>query len=172
MGMDVIGVNPKSEKGSYFRNNVWWWRPLSGYVQENHPHIAEHCEYWDSNDGDGLDEEHSVMLALALLDDIKEGRVAEYERSYNEWRASLPREACNLCDCTGIRTDKIGVEMGMPERELAPEVQILTGRTHGYCNACNGVGTQESFMAQYPFSVDNVQEFAEFLMECGGFQIC
>lgn len=172
MGMDVYGLNPKNEKGEYFRNNVWWWRPLADYICETHPHIAEKCEHWHSNDGDGLDEDNSIALALALLDDIKEGKVEAYERSYNLWRASLPREACNLCDCTGIRNDKVGEDMGMPTKELSPEVQILTGRTHGWCNACQGVGTTESWLSSYPFSSENVAEFAEFLRNCGGFQIC
>lgn len=172
MGMDVIGVNPKSEKGSYFRNNVWWWRPLADFCLNRHPDIAEKCEYWHTNDGDGLDEEDSVLLAEALREDIRSGLAGEYERNYNEWRASLPREACELCDCTGIRTDKVGVENGMPEKELSAEIQILVGRTHGWCNACDGVGTRESFASGYPFSVENVQEFADFLSDCGGFQIC
>lgn len=172
MGMDVIGVNPKSETGSYFRNNVWWWRPLADYCLTNHPHIAEACEYWHSNDGDGLDEEGSIALANALMDDIATGKVSDWERTYNEWRASLPREACRYCDCTGIRTDDVGVEMGMAEKELEPEVQILTGRTHGWCNGCRGIGTTESMLAEYPFSEENVREFAKFLTECGGFQIC
>jgi hypothetical protein len=60
----------------------------------------------------------------------------------------------------------------MPEKELSAEIQILVGRTHGWCNACDGVGTRESFAAGYPFSVENVQEFADFLSDCGGFQIC
>ena len=28
MGMDVYGINPKTDSGDYFRANVWWWRPL------------------------------------------------------------------------------------------------------------------------------------------------
>ena len=60
----------------------------------------------------------------------------------------------------------------MPEKELKPEVQILVGRTHGWCNGCDGVGTTESWLAGYPFSEENVKEFAEFLMDSGGFQIC
>ena len=31
MGMDVSGMNPSSETGEYFRNNVWWWRHLWNY---------------------------------------------------------------------------------------------------------------------------------------------
>ena len=35
MGMDLSGFNPKSEKGDYFRNNCWWWRPLWDFVCDN-----------------------------------------------------------------------------------------------------------------------------------------
>ena len=28
MGFDVYGMDPQTEKGHYFRNNVWFWRPL------------------------------------------------------------------------------------------------------------------------------------------------
>jgi hypothetical protein len=62
--------------------------------------------------------------------------------------------------------------MGQHNKELSPEVQILTGRTHGWCNGCDGVGTQEAWDLSYPFSVENVEEFARFLSECGGFSIC
>lgn len=172
MGMDVIGVNPRSEVGSYFRNNIWWWRPLAEYILNEHGDIASACEYWHSNDGDGLDGDLSVQLADALQDDLDNGKVAKFEREYNEWRASLPRTDCEHCNATGIRTDKVGVEMGMHDKELSSEVQILTGRTHGWCNACDGVGSQENFDAGYPFTVENVQEFVMFLRDCGGFQIC
>ena len=40
MGMDVYGKNQTSEKGSYFRNNVWWWRPLWNYCEELHGDIT------------------------------------------------------------------------------------------------------------------------------------
>lgn len=172
MGMDVLGVNPKNEKGSYFRNNVWWWRPLADFILENYPDIAENCECWHTNDGDGLDESSSASLATRIKQDIALGYIAEYAKTYNEWRASLPREACNLCECTGIRTDEVGVENGMPERELDEETKVLVGRSHGFCNGCRGVGTKESWLAGYPFDEDNVAEFAEFLENCGGFQIC
>jgi hypothetical protein len=34
MGMDVYGKAPTVEEGKYFRNNLWWWRPLWTYVEE------------------------------------------------------------------------------------------------------------------------------------------
>lgn len=172
MGMDVYGKNPISERGSYFRNNVWWWRPLAEFICETHPEIAEHCEDWHSNSGYGLGATKSLELAKVLQADIDSGLVAEYEKRYNEWRANLPRTDCPHCGATGVRSDEVGVAHGMPNKELKQEIQILTGRTHGWCNGCDGVGTTENFGASYPFSVENVQEFVGFLSECGGFQIC
>jgi hypothetical protein len=40
------------------------------------------------------------------------------------------------------------------------------------CNACHGKGAVPHFATHYPFSEENVQEFAAFLRECGGFRIC
>lgn len=174
MGMDIYGTNATSDKGAYFRNNVWWWKPLADYILSEHWEIASHCDpdYWHSNSGGGLDAEHSALLANALASDLTNGKVGEYEAEYNASLSKLPRVHCDLCEGTGIRTDSVGQEMGMPTRELAPETQILTGRSHGTCNSCNGVGTKENWGMSYPFTVDNVREFATFLADCGGFTIC
>lgn len=174
MGMDVYGKNPNSEKGEYFRNNVWWWRPLWDYccgVAEEviGESLAESGHY---NDGAGLDGIMALALAEILREELSSGRTAQYEQKHREYLASLPREDCDLCGATGIRTDAIGEDMGQPTKELPTEIQILTGRTHGWCNGCNGIGTRESFGMSYPFSEENVREFADFLAESGGFSIC
>ena len=174
MGMDVYGVKPTSERGGYFRNNVWWWRPLWQYCCEVGEAVIsdEVAEGGSYNGGSGLDAEGAQALANILFAELDNGNTATYERKYNEYLATLPREDCRLCGATGIRADKVGVEMGQPERELSPEVAILTGRTYGWCNGCNGVGTTEAWGQSYPFSVENVREFAHFLAESGGFSIC
>ena len=174
MGMDVFGKNPKNETGDYFRNNVWYWRPLWDYccqVGESviSEEVAESCHY---NDGAGLDEEGAEKLAEILRQELESGRVEERMQEYRNSLADLPREDCDLCNSTGIRTDEVGVEYGMPERELPVEMQILIGRTHGYCNGCNGEGTRTPWQANYPFEVENVRQFADFLANCGGFEVC
>lgn len=171
MGMDVIGKNANSEKGEYFRNNVWWWRPLWDYCQNLHGDIVASVEYGHSNDGDGLNADDAYALGRALEQDIVSGVTAEYEREYNKHLASLPMKDCEYCGATGIRTDDVGTKHGMPTKELEPEVAILVGRTHGYCNGCRGEGKVEHFLTNYGFSVENVQEFAGFLLDCGGFEI-
>ena len=172
MGMDVIGKSAKSEKGEYFRNNVWWWHPLWDYCLNVHDDIAGQVDSGHSNDGDGLDEEDAHKLGLRLMSDLEDGTTAEYERKYRERLALLPMRDCNWCESTGIRTDSVGVENGMPTKELDEDVAIVVGRTHGWCNSCRGNGKIVPWEANYPFSTENVREFAEFLLDCGGFEIC
>lgn len=104
--------------------------------------------------------------------DLVLGRVTEYEQARMIALSNLEREACPHCNATGIRTDLIGKEMKMDTKELPAEIAILTGRTHGTCNACEGIGTMENWEMHYVFSQENVKEFSTFLKLCGGFKIC
>ena len=170
MGMDVMGLEPSSERGEYFRNNVWYWRPLWDYCLTVAPELCADVE-GHFNDGDGLDEEGALELAAILRRELKNGNTEKYKEAYYAELALIPRQDCDLCNATGIRSDEVGIEMGMPKKELSPEMQMLTGRTHGWCNACDGEGRRADFRTEYPFDVDNVREFAEFLAESGGFAI-
>lgn len=172
MGMDIYGNKPTTEKGEYFRNNMWWWRPLADFCIERYAdEVGFDGTSWHYNDGAGLDAEKALHLARLIRNDLENGSVLVYEQAYREKISELPREKCRLCDGTGIRTDHVGQEMNMPTQELSPEVQILTGRTHGWCNGCGGEGTTEHWLANYPFDIENVREFADFLEGCGGFAI-
>ena len=193
MGMDLFGSNPKNITGEYFRNNVWWWRPLASYIIDKHFEIAKKMkvepykdengvihrpeeEYdpidlWHSNSGGHLNAHWSKKLAKALREDLDSGKIDEFEADYNKWRSEQPLQECSLCNGTGIRMDKVGIENGMHDKELSAEMQVVTGRTHGTCNACAGAGKVESFASMYPFSKENVEEFTEFLDSCGGFSI-
>ena len=69
MRMDVIGINPAAEAGEYFRNNVWYWRPLWNYVIDVardivNDDVANGCHY---NGGSGLNAEQAVALADRLV---------------------------------------------------------------------------------------------------------
>ena len=171
MGMDVIGNNPKSEVGEYFRNNVWWWRPLWDYCCFIAPEMCEKVN-GHFNDGDGLNNQESMTLSKLIVDHVNSGAIDQYITARNKALSELPHEDCNLCDNTGIRTDAIGLQHGMPTEKLPEEVAIVVGRTHGTCNGCKGLGWRESFMLSYPFDKENVIAFSKFLEECGGFRIC
>jgi len=124
MGFDVIGNAPENETGEYFRNNVWWWRPLWNYCEVVAPELTKTVKYAQSNDGDGLKAKESLLLSKLLFNEVQSGRTAEYEAKYYKELAELP-----------VVDDK------------------------------------PDWNTNYPFSVENVKEFAEFMQYSGGFSI-
>jgi hypothetical protein len=171
MGMDVYGKNPTNEVGAYFRRNVWGWRPLWTYVRLNHPELAGLVEHGHTNDGDGLDAENSKLLAQEIKEALASGEANLYIVARGIYLSELPKETCEFCEGTGIRTDAVGIQWGMPERELAPEIAIITGRTHGFCNGCSAEGTKEHWETNYSLELEDLVEFSDFLETCGGFEI-
>lgn len=171
MGMDVMGRDATTEEGAYFRNNVWWWHPLWSYCEHVAPSIAGKVKHGHSNDGDGLGKTDSLRLAEVLEAELASGRTKAYETAHMARLAALPRTTCPHCAGTGVRSDAIAVQMGQPERVIDEPGHPRHGQK-GWCNACDGFGTQEAFEARYPFSEENVTEFVAFLQGCGGFRIC
>lgn len=171
MGMDVYGTNPKNETGEYFRRNVWGWRPLWDYCVDNYEDLVGKVS-GHYNDGDGLDNDGALELARRIKADLADGKASDYIEKRNSYLAGLERPACEICKGTGIRDDKVGVENGMPDQELSPEMKILTGRSHGTCNACRGEGKTDHWDTHYFLDLDDLTEFAEFLENSGGFSIC
>jgi hypothetical protein len=108
----------KDNRGIYFRNSCWWWRPLWDYCRHVAPHLISE-ELWESghhNDGKGLNAKDAKELGEILMENIANGSAIQYEKDYND----------------------------MYEGE-------------------------EYF---YPYDVENVENFALFCIESGGFEIC
>jgi hypothetical protein len=172
MGMDVVGKKPSAPAGEYFRNNVWWWHPLWTFCEDNFPEIASKVTYAHTNDGDGLNSRDSKRLSNGIRAMIADGSAQQYIDERNQRLASLARSECDLCNGTGIRTDSVGVENGMPTAKLNEADAILLGRTEGTCNGCRGEGKCDSWETNYRLDLDNITNFADFLQVCGGFEIC
>lgn len=153
MGMDVYGKKPKSEVGSYFRNNVWYWHPLWDCVTHFVPDLAEKVPNAHNNSGDGLNGRDSKRLGFILKQLIDLGKIQEYVDDFNEQKKQAPMEKC-FC-IKDNNTD--------PATQLEPRVQ---------CPHCKGSGVMKNFNTWYNIDVDNVNRFADFLIDCGGFQIC
>jgi hypothetical protein len=169
MGMDVYGRNPTSKEGEYFRNNVWWWRPLAEYCMEVAPEIAARCEGWHYNDGDGLNE--------ALQREIDSGRCKRWAEIRKSTLEQLPNEPCRLCEATGTRKKPPELPLDFDGGQIvvlfADEIEIGAGSpaTGIKCNGCNGEGYVRPFACSYGFSVENVQNFVSFLRASAGFVI-
>ena len=67
--------------GGYFRNNVWWWRPLWVYVAELCDDILteDDIENGHNNSGHLIDQEKCLIIAKRLVDELQSGRVANYK---------------------------------------------------------------------------------------------
>jgi hypothetical protein len=171
MGMDVYG----NKDGAYFRRNIWGWRPLAELVCRLEPELTAGCTHWFCNSGDGLKARASRELAKSLQAQIASGRVGRLVAARDKALAALVDEQCKWCAGTGVRTDATGIADGLPTRVIGPDTGAKPdhprfGET-GWCNCCDGRGSNRPSATNYPLTVKDVREFAEFLADCGGFAI-
>jgi len=137
--------------GIYFRNNVWWWRPLWQYVCEQFPDIitdddAEHGCY---NDAHEITEDKAMKIGVELTAMLEDGSVQEHHDRYKAELEALPQVNCRVCNNNNHGDHK--------KRE---------------CKSCKQTGLVDDWAQSYPFHVENVERFAKFCLESGGFTIC
>ena len=150
MGFDLSGMNPnltrqepelppfpertnkdwekyhdwqEENSGVYFRNNVWWWRPLWNFVSSTCESILteQDIESGSYNDGHKISKTKANRIASRLFKLIRNGEVKAYEFAYKKHLDSL---------------------------------------------------NKDDWDKSYPFSEDNVRQFANFCLNSGGFRIC
>ena len=152
MGFDISGHNPQSETGAYFRNNCWWWRPLWEFVGKTCDDVITEDDFNSGtfNDGHLIDKDKCEVIVERLTELLDNGDVKKYQDERKKILDELPMEECYICKGSGVRDDKV---------------------VKGECNGCSGTGEKESFAKNYPFDVDNVKEFRDFVKDSGGFEI-
>jgi len=152
MGYDLSGQSPTSNKGSYFRNNVWWWRSLWNFTCQACQDFltVKDMKAGGSNDNMLITKPKAKKMANRLNELLRNGDVVRWKEKYYNEMKKLPLEKCKHCKGTGTRRD---------------------GEKPMRCNACSGYGKTKHWGTHYPFSVSNVKEFAEFVEHSGGFRI-
>ena len=150
MGFDLSGLNPNMTRpepklppfpertdkdwekyhdwqeencGTYFRNNVWWWRPLWNFVSSTCESILTENDIKGGsyNDGHAISKTKADRIARRLFKLIRNRDVKSYESGYKKHLDSLH---------------------------------------------------EDNWDKSYPFSEDNVRQFANFCLNSGGFRIC
>ena len=83
MGFDLHG-NGNSDKGKYFRNNIWYWHPLWKYVCTNCEDILtkEEMEGGSFNDGIEISPIKAMQIANRLAELLINGKVSDYIGKY------------------------------------------------------------------------------------------
>lgn len=171
MGMDVFGKAHTAPEGEYFRRSMWGWRPLADCLTTLAPDETKACRYWQSNDCDGLDAAGSIRLANKIAELQSRDMISAYVKTRDEALARLPDEPCVHCDGTGVRSDAVGVQLGMPTRQIDKPDHPRAGEV-GWCNGCDGVGNSRHSDTYYALATQDLEDFRLFLLACGGFEIC
>tara|TARA_Y100000310_G_scaffold300388_1_gene336031 strand:+ start:402 stop:863 length:462 start_codon:yes stop_codon:yes gene_type:complete len=152
MGFDISGHNPQSETGTNFRNSVWGWRPLWEFVCKTCDDVITEDDFNSGtfNDGHLIDKDKCEMIVERLTELLDNGDVKKYQDERQKILDELPLEKCIHCEGSGVRDDE---------------------NVKGECNGCSGKGKVKNWSTSYPFDVDNVKEFRDFVKDSGGFEI-
>ena len=117
MGFDLHGIQPmgtlsnprnasfeeEAKSGVYFRNNVWYWRPLWEYVAYTCDDILtlKDYKYGQSNDGHIITAEKAMRIGERLKETIKDydktvKRIGEIGENYTFSKDNV-EEFANFC---------------------------------------------------------------------------
>ena len=153
--------------GYYFRNNVWWWRPLANLIHAKCHNLLsnEQMEGLYNNNGTEFDEDTALAIARRLSNLIKNGYVAELEKS-TKANAKIASEHNKKVE-QKLADLKKEVERLRPGENLAP-----IDYPFPYNNHWKEINAQKNWDDSYPFDKENVKEFINFARHSGGFQIC
>jgi uncharacterized protein YdbL (DUF1318 family) len=158
-----------TNKGVYFRNNVWWWRRLADYVLEHTKCVDEKdFEKWQHNDGHEVDEETAIQIANQLEHLIKTGHAEQYKKEIEQERQEAKKH--------NEKVEKMLEELRLEVAKIVGEEKAKSLAPSEYPNDLNGkwweIINQKDYRDNYPFEIDNVKEFIEFARNSGGFRIC
>ena len=153
-------------KGFYFRNNVWWWRPLAQYIIEQTKVITDQkkIEGFSYNDGIEISKEEAIQIAKQLKHLIKTGHTKKYEEEY-----MLAYKKAELHN-KKVQKELDSFQKAM-DKKHGKDIAPKDYPKEDY-EKWNAIYSKKDFNGGYPFSERNVKEFAEFAEQSGGFQIC
>lgn len=191
MGFDLYGLNPKlkgvqpsidwatatdedkdryvkarnifeqENPGHYFRNNVWWWRPLAYLIEDKCKDFLTEAQRKSLhyNDGKEYSDKVAVKIANRLQEVLDSGELEELKKRHDA-------EMQKAKEHNDILESKIKViqdaHKGIAPKDFPKEE---------YTN-WKALQEQKNWASSYPFEIDNVKEFILFARCSGGFSIC
>ena len=152
--------------GHYFRNNVWWWRPLANYVLQlmGNEFTEDEQRSWHHNDGFEVSEEQARKIADRLEQELKTNRVKTVEGFYKE---KMKKASAKNKVLEKKRNELEKIVWEKTGEKLAP-----VKYPEPFKKQWEDIQNQYDWEASYPFSEANVIDFMRFCRESGGFQIC
>jgi len=158
-----------TNKGVYFRNNVWWWRKLADYVIEHTKCVDENdFDKWQENSGHEVDNETANQIANQLEHLIKTGHAEKYKEEIDN--------AIKKAEEHNNKVQKLLDELRLEVAKIVGDEKAEKLAPAEYPEPLNKkwweITNKTDYRANYPFSIDNVKEFIEFARNSGGFRIC
>jgi hypothetical protein len=156
----------EANAGFYFRNNVWWWRPLADLVEHLCFFLNEkQKEHLHDNSGYEYDEATAIKIAEALSVFVKSDVAKKTEDKHKQ-----------MMKKAAIHNKKIDLKM----KSLKMDAIARTGNKNiaprdypkDLSDKWNKIYREYDSSAHYPFSLENIKQFIKFLRECGGFKVC
>ena len=167
MGFDLYSTGKhKSEKGEYFRNNVWWWRRLAEFICEQTGVIEEKDKpAWQHNEGHEVSEAQAKQIANQLKALIDNGTVAKAIKEVEDETKKAEENNVHVDKLHEMLREKVERETG--KKGLAP--RDYPKEDH---DTWAWIQKSYNYGSSYPFTLENVKEFIEFCEESNGFRIC
>jgi len=146
MGFDLMSTgNHKTTKGEYFRNNVWWWRPLAQYIITYTGCVEErHAERWAYNDGHHVIEQEAKTIAKQLRHLIETGHTQKHWEVFEKERKKAETHNKKVEKELKAFQEKVG-------KDIAPNDYSKEDK-----KKWNNIYEKKLWSASYPFSVKNV----------------
>ena len=156
----------KDNPGEYFRNNVWFWRPLWVFVCNNCADILNEDDMMggESNSGYEISEHKAELIGRRLSALLADGTVDEVDRISALDRAKAKAHNDEIKEQQNEIRDKVHKEHG---KDVAH-----ANYPEPYYTEWHNLQKQEQWSAHYPFDKENIEDFAKFCLESGGFEIC
>ena len=155
----------ESNPGYYFRNNVWWWRPLWSFVCSVCDDFlsVDDCEKGCFNDGRRISKTKATKIGKRLSKVLADGTVDTRDRQYalDKAKADIDNKEMEK------RLDALKEEVKEKFGDMVP-----ANYPEEYKTRWDEIHSTKNWSSDYPFNKDNVENFAKFCLESGGFEIC
>ena len=151
--------------GRYFRNNVWWWRPLWNFVCQSCDDFLTNkdIEGGSFNDGRKISKTKAKRIASRLRNLIKDGTVGKLDEEYK----AKYEVASSHNKKVQEKLDKITADCKKKHGDIVP-----SNFPEPYKSQWNEAYDSKDWTTDYPFCAENIENFAEFCEKSGGFEIC
>ena len=149
--------------GIYFRNNVWWWRPLADLVVKLCKLLDEkQKEHLHDNSGYEYDEATAKYIADTLEAFVKSPMAKRTEKEH--------KKAIKKAE---VHNKKVQVKLDALRKDAIAQTGNKNIAPRDYPKDLNdkweSIYALRDHIESYPFSLKNVKEF---MRECGGFTVC